>query len=252
MRCGYPFGGSSQIIRSGSTGRVPRLRGMPPVTRIARLAGLVNCYLVDEDDGLTLVDTMITGSTKTILARASELGKPIVRIALTHSHADHIGSVEELAKQLPNAELIAPEREARFLAGDRSLDQAEQVGKLRGGYPKKALSAQPSRTVNGGDRIGSLEVVEAPGHTPGHVAFIDTRDRSLYCGDAFVTVGGVKTSAKTHLPFPFAAMATWHGPTELETARKLRALDPARLAPGHGKVVENPSAAMDAAIKSDS
>jgi glyoxylase-like metal-dependent hydrolase (beta-lactamase superfamily II) len=36
--------------------------------------------------------------------------------------------------------------------------------------------------------------------------------------------------------------------TALETARALRALDPARLAPGHGKVIEAPGAAMDAAI----
>ena len=43
-------------------------------------------------------------------------------------------------------------------------------------------------------------------------------------------------------------MATWHGPTELESARALRALEPARLAPGHGKLVESPLAAMDAAI----
>jgi hypothetical protein len=41
---------------------------------------------------------------------------------------------------------------------------------------------------------------------------------------------------------------TWHRPTELETARALRALDPARLAPGHGKVVEAPGPAMDEAI----
>jgi glyoxylase-like metal-dependent hydrolase (beta-lactamase superfamily II) len=43
-------------------------------------------------------------------------------------------------------------------------------------------------------------------------------------------------------------MATWHRPTALETAKALRKLDPKRLAPGHGKVVESPAAAMDAAI----
>ena len=43
-------------------------------------------------------------------------------------------------------------------------------------------------------------------------------------------------------------MATWDGPTDLESARALRALEPARLAPGHGKVVDAPLAAMDAAI----
>ena len=43
-------------------------------------------------------------------------------------------------------------------------------------------------------------------------------------------------------------MSTWDGPTELESARTLRALDPAHLAPGHGKIVDAPGAAMDAAI----
>ena len=43
-------------------------------------------------------------------------------------------------------------------------------------------------------------------------------------------------------------MATWHRPTALESARALRALEPARLAPGHGKVVDAPLGAMDAAI----
>jgi hypothetical protein len=43
-------------------------------------------------------------------------------------------------------------------------------------------------------------------------------------------------------------MSTWDGPTELESARTLRALEPARLAPGHGKIVDAPVAAMDRAI----
>ena len=56
------------------------------------------------------------------------------------------------------------------------------------------------------------------------------------------------TAAKINPLFPFVYWATWHRPTALETARALRALNPNRLAPGHGKVVEEPGAAMDAAI----
>jgi glyoxylase-like metal-dependent hydrolase (beta-lactamase superfamily II) len=80
------------------------------------------------------------------------------------------------------------------------------------------------------------------------VALLDTRDRTLVCGDAYSTLGGVATAAKRNPLFPLVYMATWHRPTALESARALRALDPSRLAPGHGKVVENPGAAMDAAI----
>ncbi len=70
---------------------------MSNITRVSRY-GFVNCYLVREDDGLTLVDTMIPGSQKKILAAAERLGAPIKRIVLTHAHGDHIGSLDALAR----------------------------------------------------------------------------------------------------------------------------------------------------------
>jgi glyoxylase-like metal-dependent hydrolase (beta-lactamase superfamily II) len=216
-----------------------------PVNRIVKL-GLVNAYLVAEEDGLTLVDTMLPRSEKKILAAAERLGAPIVRIALTHAHGDHIGSLDALAAALPQAEVLISSRDARLLAKDMSLDPGEPHDKLRGDY--RGAKTRPTRTFEPGERIGSLEVFAAPGHTPGQVAFLDTRDRTLYCADAYSTLGGVATSAKANWRFPLPALATWHKPTALETARALRALDPARLAPGHGKVVEAPGAAMDRAI----
>jgi glyoxylase-like metal-dependent hydrolase (beta-lactamase superfamily II) len=213
------------------------------VTRISRF-GVVNAFLVEEDDGLTLIDTMIPGSTAAILKAAG--GRPIKRIALTHAHADHIGSLDALAGKLPGVEVLSSSRDARFLAGDKSLDPDEQRGKLRGGYPGAKTS--PTRTLEAGERIGSLEVFASPGHTPGHVSFLDTRDRTLYAGDAYTTLGGVATSGKVNWRFPLPGMSTWDYPTALESAKALRTLDPARLATGHGKVVESPGAAMDRAI----
>jgi glyoxylase-like metal-dependent hydrolase (beta-lactamase superfamily II) len=215
------------------------------VTRISRF-GFVNAYLIAEDDGLTVVDTMVPGSAKSILAAAQRLGAPIKRIALTHAHGDHIGSLDALAEALPGVEVLISERDARFLTKDMSLDAGEPQSKLRGGYP--GAKTRPTRTFQAGESVGSLEVVAAPGHTPGHVAFLDRRDGTLLCGDAYTTLGGVATTAKFVLPFPLAAMSTWDAPTELESARALRALEPTRLAPGHGKIVDSPLAAMDAAI----
>jgi glyoxylase-like metal-dependent hydrolase (beta-lactamase superfamily II) len=215
------------------------------LTRISRF-GFVNAYLVAEDDGLTVVDTMLPRSAKAILRAAEQLGAPIVRIALTHAHGDHIGSLDELAAALPGVEVLISTRDARLLDKDRSLDPGEPQSKLRGGYP--GAKTRPTRTLAAGDMVGSLEVVAAPGHTPGHVAFLDRRDGTLLCGDAYTTLGGVATTNKVRLPFPLASMATWDGPTELESARALRALEPAALAPGHGRVVESPLGAMDAAL----
>jgi glyoxylase-like metal-dependent hydrolase (beta-lactamase superfamily II) len=216
-----------------------------PLYRISKL-GAVNAYLVPEDDGLTLVDAMLPRSEKQILAAAQKLGAPIRRIALTHAHGDHIGALDALAAALPDVEVLISTRDARLLAKDMSLDPGEPQDKLRGGYP--GAKTRPTRTFEPGERIGSLEVVAAPGHTPGQVAFLDTRDRTLYCADTYSTLGGIATTAKPNWRFPLPALATWHRPTALETARAMRALDPARIAPGHGKVVENPGPAMDRAI----
>ncbi|MFI5009409.1 MAG: MBL fold metallo-hydrolase [Solirubrobacterales bacterium] len=215
------------------------------VSRITRF-GFVNAYLVTEEDGFTLVDTMLPRSARKILQTAARTGRPIVRIVLTHAHVDNIGSLDELAAALPGAEVIVGEREARLLHKDRSLEPNEPQIPLKGGYP--GAKTVPTRTVTPGERIGSLEVVAAPGHTPGQIALLDTRDRTLICGDAFSTLGGVETSARPNWRFPLPALATWDRPTALATARALRALEPSRLAPGHGKIVHEPAAAMDAAI----
>jgi glyoxylase-like metal-dependent hydrolase (beta-lactamase superfamily II) len=213
--------------------------------RISRF-GLVNAYLVPEDDGLTLVDTLIPRSARPVLAAAERVGAPIRRIALTHAHGDHVGSLDDLVAALPGVEVLISARDARLLARDMALDPGEPDTKLRGSYP--GTKTRPTRELQPADRVGSLEVIATPGHTPGHVAFLDPRDRTLYCGDVFSTLGGVATSARVNPRFPLTGMATWHGPTVLGSARALRALDAARLAPGHGKVVEAPAAAMDAAI----
>jgi len=221
---------------------MPTSTNVFPVTRLR----MVNAYLVVEDDGITVVDAAIPRSEKAILAAADRLGAPIVRIALTHAHGDHIGSLDALAARLPDAEVLIGARDARLLKKDKSLDPGEPDRKPSGSFP--GAKTEPTRTLVPGDRVGSLVVHAAPGHTPGMIAFLDERDGTLLCGDAYSTLGGVATSAKPNPRFPLPAWATWDRPTALDTARRLRALDPARLAPGHGRIVDAPGAAMDAAI----
>jgi glyoxylase-like metal-dependent hydrolase (beta-lactamase superfamily II) len=207
----------------------------------------INMYLVREEDELTLIDTGMSGAEQAIIAEATKMGLPITRILLTHAHTDHVGSLAALAKKLPDAEIMMSARTAQFLKGDLTQpdDEAEK-GQLRGGF--KVIDVPIAQTLQPGDRVGSLEVVAAPGHSPDQIAFFDVRDQTLIAGDAFITRGGVAVTGVFRLLFPFPALATWHKPTALESARRLRALDPARLAVGHGPIIDAPSDAIDDAI----
>ncbi|UJA21176.1 MBL fold metallo-hydrolase [Thermoleophilia bacterium SCSIO 60948] len=218
---------------------------MDQIQRVVRF-GIVNAYLVEEEDGMTLVDTGLPGSSRAILKAAAERGGRIARIVLTHSHGDHIGSLDRLAADLPDAEVSISRREAKLLRKDKTLEPGEPDSKLSGSYP--GAKTVPGRLLEPGETVGSLEVHAAPGHTPGHVALLDPRSGTLICGDAYSTLGGVATSAKPNPRFPLPAIATWDRPTALETAKRLRALEPRHLAPGHGRIVDSPVAAMDAAI----
>jgi glyoxylase-like metal-dependent hydrolase (beta-lactamase superfamily II) len=209
--------------------------------------GAVNCYLVREEDGFTLIDASWPASqAQPIMQAARRLGLPIARILLTHDHIDHVGSLDALHAALPDVPIAISGREARLLAGDCSLDPSEPQGKAPGNFPCKT---QPTNLLHGGDRIGSLEVIATPGHSPGHLAFLDTRDRALIAGDAFQTLGGVAVSGTVMPLFPLPAWSTWHKGLALESARKLLALEPTALAVGHGRMLSYPSSKMEQAIR---
>ncbi|WP_424952791.1 MBL fold metallo-hydrolase [Deinococcus sp.] len=217
--------------------------------RVTRF-GAFNSYLLVDGQELTAIDTGMKGSETAILTAARATGLPITRLLLTHAHGDHVGSLDALHALLPKAEVLISAREARFLGGERTLDPAEQRpgAALRGGYT--TCTTRPTRLLKDGDRVGSLDVIAAPGHTPGHLVFFDRRDGTLIAGDALQTQAGTAVSGDLRPLFPFPALATYHAPTALKSARALLALRPARLAVGHGPVLDQPLKEMQRAVDS--
>jgi glyoxylase-like metal-dependent hydrolase (beta-lactamase superfamily II) len=208
--------------------------------------GLMNAYLVAEDDGFTLIDTCIRQANP-IHKAATRLGKAIRRISLTHAHTDHAGSVDALLKLIPDAELSLSQRESRLFAGDQTLDATEPQVKLHGDYFRSSMT--PGRLLNEGEGVGSLRIIATPGHTPGQIAFLDERDGTLFAGDAYSIAGGIAVAGDLRPLFPFPAWATWSFELAIASAEKLIDLRPTRLCVGHGRSLDNPVQEMKDALR---
>lgn len=207
----------------------------------------VNCYLVEEEKELTLIDAALPFSAKGIIRTVADLGKDITRIILTHAHEDHVGAVDELKKHFPDAKVYISERDSALLNGDLSLRAGEPSTPIRGGVPKK-LRTKADILLHDGDTIGSLIAISTPGHTPGSMSFIDSRSRAIIVGDAFQTFRGTAVSGTIVPWFPFPAMATWNKEAALASAYKILEASPSLLAVGHGNMLKHPRRKIQIAI----
>ncbi|MDF2473473.1 MAG: fold metallo-hydrolase [Anaerocolumna sp.] len=207
----------------------------------------VNAYIIEEKNSLTLIDTALPYSYKGILSAAEKIGKPIERIILTHAHDDHIGALKKLKEMLPSVKLYISQRDNRLLQGDISLDAGEANLPIRGGVPKSPI-VPADILLNDGDQVESLLSISAPGHTPGLMAFLDTRDNALVVGDALQVRGGIAVAGDIKIMFPFPGWATWNKQLSITSARKLLGFQPSLLACGHGRMIENPEEFMKKAI----
>lgn len=161
----------------------------PGVIRIPTRGDGDNCFLVEEADGYTLVDVGWKNAPAAIDAVLSDLGRAwrdIRRIVLTHAHPDHVRGLKEAATR-SSAEVLIHQDDAAWLAAGRVPSEG-RCGALGRALDKVPLlhwePVAATRTLSDGERVGGLEVIHTPGHSPGHILLSHEPSGSLLVGDA--------------------------------------------------------------------
>lgn len=235
--------------------------------------GPVNAYLVAADP-LTLIDAGINTpqAQNALLLGLESAGffpQSIERVLITHAHPDHYGLVHVL-QEMSGATVYFPERE---IARVRDRQMLFEVGRLliEAGMPldllfkmdqarrkdrtKPEMSHDEVIPVKHGDRFGleasggsfELETHLSPGHTGGHVIYLEPQSKTLFAGDQLLPNVSPNPLLEPSLDIPGERRRSLK--EYLTSLEKMEAMNLSLAYPGHGGVVTEPTALIRRTIE---
>jgi glyoxylase-like metal-dependent hydrolase (beta-lactamase superfamily II) len=248
-----------------------------PVRRIVMptpyAVGPVNAYLIDAEP-LTLIDAGInTPQARNALLLGLESAgifpQSVERILITHAHPDHYGLVH-LFQEASGATVHFPERE---IARVRDRQMLFEVGRLlvEAGMPLELLfkmdqARKNDRTrpgmshdevipVKHGDRFAfrseegvfELEAHLSPGHTGGHVVYLEPESRTLFAGDQLLPDVSPNPLLEPSLDIPGERRRSLK--EYLSSLEKMARMELSVAFPGHGDTVVDPGALIERTIE---
>lgn len=228
----------------------------PIAAKVVRVpTGIANSYIVGTPERWVLIDAGTQGNTKNILQAVEEhIGSDVspTAIFLTHGHFDHAGSARELAERW-EVPIYAHRLEIPFLNGSSKYPPPDPTV---GGFMSQMIRFLPNKKMDVGQNLRELdlgrlpglpewEIIETPGHSPGHVSYFRSEDSVLIAGDAFCTVDQnsmvdtLQQRQKVSIPPPYYT-CDWQAAER--SVKKLAELQPKVLAAGHGIPMRGASA----------
>jgi glyoxylase-like metal-dependent hydrolase (beta-lactamase superfamily II) len=135
--------------------------------------------------------------------------------------------VDAVARALDGAAL------ARVFVTHWHPDHVKGLPALKDRWPRLAVVESAGAAVPAGD--GVLEIIPTPGHSPDHLCFYDRESGDLYCGDLARRGGTIVIPASKGGDLR----------AYLASLRRVRDLNPRRLLPGHGPIIEDPASLID-------
>jgi hydroxyacylglutathione hydrolase len=148
-----------------------------------------NCSLVWEPDTHRAAVIDPGGEPGRIMEAINRFGLTVELILLTHGHLDHAGGAKALKGMLDVARAERGQQPVPIVGPDER--DAPLLGKIEEQQTKFGMTGlrnvTPDRWLTEGDvvELGRLrfEVLHVPGHSPGHIVFVERSERVAFVGD---------------------------------------------------------------------
>ena len=234
--------------------------------------GPVNAYLILAEP-LTLIDAGINTSDaesalRANLAEADVTLEDIERVLVTHAHPDHFGLVH-LFQESGGAEVFFPAKEMPrmrsrqiFIDIGRLLMEAgmplallEQMNEQRKSGPRVKIDHEALIPLTDGDTFevssggvsSELLALHMPGHTGGHMVFLEPASRTLFAGDQLLPDVSPNPLIEPSLDIPGERRRSLR--EYLDSLERMAAMDLSLAYPGHGAPIDDPPALITSTIE---
>jgi glyoxylase-like metal-dependent hydrolase (beta-lactamase superfamily II) len=205
---------------------------------------VVAAYLVDTDEGITVIDAGLAGHWHDLQHELAAMGRPLSDIrgvVLTHGDTDHIGFAERLRRDLGIPVYVGAADAARARGEEKTkpawgpvkvgalagfLGYSLRKGGLRTTYLTEVVPVHDGEVL---DLPGAPRVIALPGHSPGSIAVHVPVAGAVFVGDG-LTTRHVLTGRVGPQPAPF----TDDPQLALASLDRLTGIDATWLLPGHG------------------
>lgn len=152
------------------------------IRRLTNRAAMENTYFLINEEAILLVDP--GSNTQDIFNTLNEINKPIAAILLTHTHYDHIMSLEAVREHFNHPPVYVSEKEASWLADPSmnlsGLDRHSDMDDIICEDAEEFFEYHKDYQLSG----FNFYVVETPGHSIGGVSFVFPNEELVLTGDA--------------------------------------------------------------------
>lgn len=167
----------------------------------------------------------------------------LTKVIITHHDFDHMGSLAQLKREFPHIKILASVYDEKYINGEEKSLRLQQAERLYDQLPEKEKEGAKAfhnllesvenvhvdmvlRDKDVFPWCGGIEVIETPGHMPGHLSIYVKAFKTLVAGDALVVEGEAltianpqytldmdqaKQSIKKLLDYPIDTIICYHG-----------------------------------------